>query len=314
MSTSGLVDAATAALEARCANSPAVSIPTLLTRAGLAPALTSYFSRLGRPDDLVIDDDVASRRFAERVEVAAYYCCTQAVANASGPSQVRLSCDDDWLRIDLQLTETALLDVEALTDRVEACGGTLEIDDQTWIGFQRRPRGAAAGRARSAFDGGGRFPRLNQPVGPEDALRHVRRRPAVVAVELVLVVGRQQHDDWRGAARALRTRVASMPSMPGRLTSIRTRSGLQFAGDLDRLLAGGCGADDREAVGRLDHRGHGAPKRLLVIDDQDPHFGARYLRSYSPSSLVEDGRKKRASHTLGRSWPHAGQRRRLRAR
>ena len=30
------------------------------------------------------------------------------------------------------LTETALLDVEALTDRVEACGGHLEIDDQTW--------------------------------------------------------------------------------------------------------------------------------------------------------------------------------------
>ena len=52
--------------------------------------------------------------------------------------------------------------------------------------------------------------------------------------------------------------------------------GAQFASDLDRLLAGGRGADDREAVGGLDHRGHGATKGLLVIDDQDPHFGARY--------------------------------------
>ncbi len=136
VSASRLVDAANQALNSLRELTRGV-YPTLLTRVGIAVALTSYFSRAGRPDDLVIDDDVASRRFAERVEIAAYYSCTQAVDPASGPSQVRLSCDEEWLRVDLQLTETAPLDVDALTDRVEACGGTVELDERARVGSRR---------------------------------------------------------------------------------------------------------------------------------------------------------------------------------
>ena len=136
VSVSRLVDAANQALNSLRELTRGV-YPTLLARVGIATALTSYFSRSGRPDDLVIDDDVASRRFAERVEIAAYYTCTQAVVPASGPSQVRLSCDEEWLRVDLHLTETAPLDVDALTDRVEACGGTVELDARPWVGSHR---------------------------------------------------------------------------------------------------------------------------------------------------------------------------------
>ena len=136
VSASRLVDAANQALNSLRELTRGV-YPTLLTRVGIAVALTSAFSRAGRPADLVIDDDVASRRFAERVEIAAYYSCTQAVDPASGPSKVRLSCDEEWLRVDLQLTETAPLDVDALTDRVEACGGTVELDEQSRVGSRR---------------------------------------------------------------------------------------------------------------------------------------------------------------------------------
>lgn len=126
-----LVEDATRALEALRELTRGV-FPTLLTRSGLSAALTTYFARLGRPDDLEIGEDVRGRRFEERIEIAAYYCATQSVANVSGPSRVAVRRERDWLRIDVVVTETSQLDLPALTDRVEACGGVMTIDDQTW--------------------------------------------------------------------------------------------------------------------------------------------------------------------------------------
>ena len=92
--TSDLVDDATAALEALRELTRGV-YPTLLTRAGLGAALTSYFSRLGRPDDL--DDRGRRRRCADSPSGSRSRRTTAAPRRSrtrSGPSQVRLSCDD----------------------------------------------------------------------------------------------------------------------------------------------------------------------------------------------------------------------------
>lgn len=121
-----LVDEATQALESLRELTRGI-FPTLLTRSGLAPALTSYFARQGRPDDLTLSDEVRGRRFGERVEFAAYFCSTEAVVGTDHPARVSVRVDDGWLHVDVGLASTERLDLAALADRVEACGGEVRI-------------------------------------------------------------------------------------------------------------------------------------------------------------------------------------------
>ena len=53
----------------------------MLTRAGLAPALSSYAARMGRADDVRIDTGVTAVRFPGRVEAAAYFCCVEVLGS-----------------------------------------------------------------------------------------------------------------------------------------------------------------------------------------------------------------------------------------
>ena len=121
--------------------------PTMLTRTGLGPALSTYFGRLGRPDALRLADGVAGRRFSDRTEAAAYFCCTAAVPDLTGTARVSLTVVDDELVIEIAGAAQTDTDLAAMVDRVEALGGSLQQPDDRgprrracwWSGFPSAP-------------------------------------------------------------------------------------------------------------------------------------------------------------------------------
>jgi signal transduction histidine kinase len=98
--------------------------PSHLARSGLEPALRSLLARAGTATVLTIDEG-ARRRYSPRVEAAVYFCCTEALRNAAGPSSVDLVPvgDDLVLRI---VGAPDGIDLQGIEDRVEAVGGDLE--------------------------------------------------------------------------------------------------------------------------------------------------------------------------------------------
>ncbi len=129
--TDALVDRATAALDALRELTRGI-FPTILTRAGLGPALSAYVARLGRSGVLDVDASVAGRRFPARTEAAAYFCCTQAVADSG--AHVSLAVVGADLQIEVTRVSAGATDLAAVEDRVEALGGTLEL-----VGDAARP-------------------------------------------------------------------------------------------------------------------------------------------------------------------------------
>jgi hypothetical protein len=101
--------------------------PTMLTRSGLGPALSSYASRALRADVVRIDPSVAVARFPDRVEAAAYFCCVDALEHAAGSIRVGLSDGGSELVVSLLGVDLDALDRLAIVDRVEACEGSLAV-------------------------------------------------------------------------------------------------------------------------------------------------------------------------------------------
>jgi hypothetical protein len=102
--------------------------PTNLTRSGLGSALQSRAAAMRRPDAVGIDPAVATVRFPERVEAAAYYCCVEVLEHLAG--EVRLTLDDHGdLVLALHGVEVDALNRLAIVDRIEACGGALHLPD-----------------------------------------------------------------------------------------------------------------------------------------------------------------------------------------
>jgi hypothetical protein len=100
----------------------------VLTRAGLGPALSSSFGRTGVVRDLQVDDEAATRRFPARVEAAAYFCCTQAMRpGLSGSCSVIVTVEAPHLLVDLRVATLEEADRQALVDRVEAVGGSIDV-------------------------------------------------------------------------------------------------------------------------------------------------------------------------------------------
>ena len=102
--------------------------PTNLTRSGLGSALPSRAAAMRRADAVRIDPAVASARFPERVEAAAYYCCVEVLEHPAG--EVRLTLDDRGdLVLVLHGVDVDALNRLAIVDRIEACGGALHVPD-----------------------------------------------------------------------------------------------------------------------------------------------------------------------------------------
>jgi PAS domain S-box-containing protein len=111
--------------------------PAVLSEGGLRSALGSLARRSAVPVELRVDLD--GGRFAEPVEVAAYYVASEALANAAKHAhatraEVRVSQSNGWL--DLVVTDNGRggADVSSgsgltgLVDRVEAIGGQIRIE------------------------------------------------------------------------------------------------------------------------------------------------------------------------------------------
>jgi signal transduction histidine kinase len=111
--------------------------PAVLSEDGLSPALRSLALRSAVPVDVSIDLD--GERFEEPVEVAAYYVASEALTNTAkhahaSQAQVRISCRDGWLELIVSDDGRGGADtatgsgLTGLVDRVEAVGGTIQID------------------------------------------------------------------------------------------------------------------------------------------------------------------------------------------
>jgi signal transduction histidine kinase len=109
--------------------------PTILTEAGLGPALRA----LARRSDIPVDVDVTlDDRLPTHVEAAAYYIASEALTNVAKHAQanvVELTAAHDDGVLTLEVRDDGVGGVDArrgsgilgLTDRVEALGGTISI-------------------------------------------------------------------------------------------------------------------------------------------------------------------------------------------
>jgi signal transduction histidine kinase len=109
--------------------------PAILSEGGLEPALKALARRSAVPTKLDLDVD---KRLAERVEVAAYYVVSEALANAAKHSQASVAEIHVEARnaiLDLRIHDDGVGGADpargsgltSLTDRVEALGGTIAI-------------------------------------------------------------------------------------------------------------------------------------------------------------------------------------------
>jgi signal transduction histidine kinase len=111
--------------------------PAILSKGGLNPAIKALVRRAGVPVELNLHVD---RRFDERIEVAVYYIVAEALTNATGHPgtslvRVRLDVVDDEISLSVEddgVGEAAVggggSGLIGLKDRVEALGGTVEVE------------------------------------------------------------------------------------------------------------------------------------------------------------------------------------------
>ena len=100
--------------------------PTNLTRSGLGSTLPSRAAAMRRADAVRIDRAVATARFPERVEAAAYYCCVEVLEHPAGEVSLTLG-DGDELVLVIRGVGVDVLSRSAIVDRIEACGGVLDV-------------------------------------------------------------------------------------------------------------------------------------------------------------------------------------------
>jgi signal transduction histidine kinase len=109
--------------------------PTILTEAGLGPALRALARRSNVPIDVEVNLD---ERLPAPVEAAAYYIASEALTNVAKHAHatvVQLSASHDDAVLTLEVRDDGIGGVDArrgsgilgLTDRVEALGGTISI-------------------------------------------------------------------------------------------------------------------------------------------------------------------------------------------
>ncbi|WP_426561039.1 hypothetical protein ACPPVT_13430 [Angustibacter sp. McL0619] len=130
--------------------------PAQLARSGLEPTLRSLLARSGAAELTVHES--AGRRYAPRVEAAVYFCCVEAVGAATGPVSVELVSAGDDLVLRIEGAHEGV-DVQGVTDRVEAVGGELRADDRLLVltipvAGAAEPASALAGAASRAVPSG----------------------------------------------------------------------------------------------------------------------------------------------------------------
>ena len=114
--------------------------PSLLADRGLVAALGAQVARTCATAEVRADEGMAGLRFDARVEAGVYFCCLEAVQNASkhapgaqvalhlsyGDGMLRFSVHDDGPGFDPAAVETGA-GLQNMADRIAALGGTIEV-------------------------------------------------------------------------------------------------------------------------------------------------------------------------------------------
>jgi signal transduction histidine kinase len=112
--------------------------PAILSEGGLGPALRTLARRSAVPVQLQLE---TGARLPERVEVAAYYVVAEALANVAkhanaSVAEVEVAVDDGLVRLGIRddgiggADPTRGSGLVGLKDRVEATGGTLQVESR----------------------------------------------------------------------------------------------------------------------------------------------------------------------------------------
>jgi hypothetical protein len=119
--------------------------PTLLTRSGLSSALASYVGRSAGGTTLVVEPAVSAARWPDRVEAAAYFCCTHAIMYGGVDAiTLRSVLVADALEVELAGTDLDAAAHQSIVDRVEALRGSLDVNgDRVVIRLPREPERSA---------------------------------------------------------------------------------------------------------------------------------------------------------------------------
>lgn len=135
--------------------------PVQLARSGLGPALRSLAARARPPAVVDIDEAAEGRRPPAGVETALYLCASRALRAATGRLEIQLRERDGELVLELRSPGAAAAATE-VADRVEAVGGSLELDDGADGGVlrARAPAGQPELRAQASTSASGPNSRL----------------------------------------------------------------------------------------------------------------------------------------------------------
>ncbi len=105
--------------------------PAQLASFGLEPALRSLLAPSGSAAQLTTDG-TTGRRYPPRVEAAVYFCCAEAALASATPLAVVMADVGGQLVLRIR-ARLAGMDVQTVTDRAEAVGGSLSIGDELLV-------------------------------------------------------------------------------------------------------------------------------------------------------------------------------------
>jgi signal transduction histidine kinase len=123
--------------------------PPLLADRGLAAALDAQARKAAVPT--TVDADGVGR-FDPQVEAAVYFCALEALQNVAKyadatAATVRLRADDGWVRFQVEddgrgfeLEDASGSGIQGMADRLDAIGGSLEIQSAPGTGTVVRGR------------------------------------------------------------------------------------------------------------------------------------------------------------------------------
>jgi signal transduction histidine kinase len=102
--------------------------PPLLADKGIVAALQAHARKTVVDTSIDVPAELAASRFDPAVEAAVYFCCIEALRTVDGPVVVHLAERDGMLTFAIDGAAALNGRLEALRDRVEALGGSLEED------------------------------------------------------------------------------------------------------------------------------------------------------------------------------------------
>ncbi|MDQ3619071.1 MAG: hypothetical protein M3391_02955, partial [Actinomycetota bacterium] len=103
--------------------------PPLLADKGIASALEAHIRKHELDVVLSVDESVSGARFEERVEIAVYFCCLEALSARRDGTTISLVARDGSVEMSCTAVMLDGARLESIRDRVEALSGMVELED-----------------------------------------------------------------------------------------------------------------------------------------------------------------------------------------